>query len=459
MRFPSEIAFGALHLAKYAQENDMSDPKSLAMYLPKATYDAAQGLAPHGRRLQEDGTTSMRGSVSIPLTQGENSDLLSVFENPYFDKIKKCGFNFEEMGTSIMSQAMFPSTFSEEESMQNLYNAMGNDVNQPSCTQEQLLTVAKAFQDFMSCTNLNSFITKVALMENELEKIENEIDSKCSPVTESLLSLGTGKMLSGMNDDEEEDEEDEIGLGMPSMEEINDCMGSIFGPRNVIGNFVRKFYLHPQLYCDCTKKHAALVPDCTVEEEGMTISLSTVKTSACVVGVGCEEYKEHCKVENTVLDSCLPELEADDFDCTEVMKTCAAQGSVFSIVPPIIATTIPDICANDVTKDVTKRYNVFQERCKGKKDYFTNEFDEEIEKVAVLEAPALSTSSKSSYASKEPSSEEKDESSSSSHKFGLTAAFVLVAGTAFVVIKKKYYDSEDHFTPLSTGGFEYETAA
>jgi hypothetical protein len=455
MRFPSEIAFGALHLAKYAKENDMSDPKSLAMYFPKATYDAAQALAPHSRRLQEDGTTSMRGSVSIPLTQGENSDLLSVFENPYFDKIKKCGFNFEEMGTTTMSQAMFPSTFSEEESMQNLYNAFGNDVNQPSCTQEQLLTAVKATQNFMSCTNLNSFVTKVALMENDFEKIENEIDSKCSPVTENLLSLGMGKMLSGMNDDEEDEENPDT----PSMEEMNDCMGSIFGPRNVIGNFVRKLYLHPQLFCDCTKKYASLVPDCTVEEEGMTISLSMVKNSACVVGVGCEEYKEHCRVENAVLDSCLPELEADDFDCTEVMKTCAAQGSVFSIVPPIIATTIPDICTNDVTKDVTKRYNVFQERCKGKKDYFTNEFDEKIEEETVLGAPALSTSSKSSYAFKAPSSEEKDESSSSSHKFGLTAAFVLVVGTAFVVIKKKYYDSEDHFTPLSTGGFEYETAA
>lgn len=460
MRFPSEIAFRALQLAKYAQNNDMTNPTSLAMYLPKAAQDAVQGIVPQGRRLEEKGASSMRGSVSVPLTQGENDDFFAALKGPYADKLKKCDINLEDVTTSVMSMVLSPDDLDDEEQGTLLLSAFGNDVNQPRCTEEDLTAATEAAQGYLSCTGVDTFIGRVALLGNNgLEKVYDNIGEKCSSASQKLTGSVTSMAFLS-------DSESSLPGAMPSMTEVNECLGAIFGPNNYIGDFVRNVYEHPKVFCDCSQEFAAAVPDCTMDMEGVIVSLSMIKTSACIMEIGCEEYLDHCKIENTSLDKCLPDLEADDFDCSEVMMKCANEGSVFPMIPASVSTTIPDICQADVTTKVSERYSAFQNRCKGKKDFFTDEFnededeDEELQEMkAVTSGASMSKSASVSQEVQVLKSEKKEESPSSSHHFGLAGAFVLIVGTALVMIKKKYYDQDNEFTSLSTGGFEYETSA
>ena len=123
------------------------------------------------------------------------------------------------------------------------------------------------------------------------------------------------------------------------------------------------------------------MPEFTLDLEGVIISIGVMKNFGCVIGVACEQYQEHCMVENTALDDCLPDLEAVEFDCTEVMNKCVEKGSFFSMVPSILSTTIPDIFHNSITLEVTESFTAFQQRCEEKKEYFTYEYNKEFKKA------------------------------------------------------------------------------
>jgi len=189
-----------------------------------------------------------------------------------------------------------------------------------------------------------------------MDKIGDDIEEKCGSLVPESLFMS------------------EVFLGgdfldaAPSSEDFLQCLGTIFGPHNVIGDFLRDTYEHPNRYCQCAQELGNKVPDCTIEEEGIKVSLSLIKSGTCVFGVGCDAYKDYCSKETAILEKCLPETD-DEYDCTDAMEKCVESGSFLTAVPAIISTTLPDTCQDVAGEATIKKYESFQKKCIEKKDF------------------------------------------------------------------------------------------
>jgi len=452
MRFPSDVAIHALRLMKHAQENNMNEPAKLSLYLPLATNRALLGIVPEGRRrLENKDSSSMNGAASIAMGQSDEFDIMSSLQGPYFDKIQQCGVKIEDFVEDVMMATLTgDDSGSEEEMVEKVLTAFGNDTNQAQCTEIDMMNAMGAYQAFMSCTGIDSFIGQIALAGDKLDKIGDDIEKNCGYFDDAFT--GTPFFLDTPPTEEER--------ALPTLAEMNGCFGSIFGPGNVVGNFVKKIYQYPDNLCQCAQTLGESIPDCTIDEEGVTLSLSLIGTSTCIMGVGCEAYRDHCAVESVALDNCLPDLD-EEFDCNSVMYKCGDRGSVLAFIPPIISSTVPDICESIISPSVSARYESFQKKCMKKKDFFSDDYDfSESEEQVELSSPAAKTVTK--YVSQtEPSNNEMPEksegSSFSSHFLGIPFVLCFVGVAASVMMYKKRTDHlKDDFAPLSSNGIEFE---
>jgi len=252
------------------------------------------------------------------------------------------------------------------------------------------------------------------------------------------------------------------------------------------------------------------VPDCTVEEEGIKVSMSLIKSGTCVFGVGCEALHDYCTAETAALEACLPEKDAD-FDCTEKMMECVQHGAYLPMIPAMISTTLPDTCQMVADEATARKYEHFQHKCMGKKDWvaldgvddgddeFVNgegavtiinevestddisemeeikveeqqiaEEEEELEEeeAEIKEELKIANSeqviAENLDEEEEEEQEDKRESSASLPLAGIAIVACAVVASFFVIKKRMATaktESRKDFAQVSTGGFEYEDDA
>merc|ERR1719389_1321447 len=131
------------------------------------------------------------------------------------------------------------------------------------------------------------------------------------------------------------------------------------------------------------------IPEGIMEENGFKVSTSLIKSSTCIVGVGCEAYKDFCGKETATLEKCLPGID-EEYDCTKVMVDCAEDGAVFTALPSIVSHHLPDTCQDVAQESTIAKFESFQKKCAGKKDFFAlaqviGEEDEAAPPAQILE--------------------------------------------------------------------------
>jgi len=494
MRLTADTAIHALRLLKHAQDNahGVSGPVKLAMYLPMASHPM---FPQPGRRLEEvafpdEGDAS--GS-SIALTQSENDDLSALFENEYTDKIKnQCHVNVEGLlltaitqGTVLQSgdKLAAAKAFSDPTYLHDIQAAFGDFDGQRTCGSDDLQTLMGSYSNFMTCTGMDALIGKVAVSGFDFEKMEREVMQKC-------VSLGDSSAVTSVFASEEKSS----SSSEPTQEQVVECLGSIFDENNPIGVLIRDFYEHTNKYCSCFHELGEKVPECTVEEAGMKVSMSVIKSSTCILGVGCEAYKDFCKKETVVLEECLPGVD-EEYDCTKVMLDCAKEGAAFTAIPHFVSHHLPDTCQDVAQESTIAKFESFQEKCAGKKDFLALakvvgdddaeaepqaiEFvsEEDVNEIKSEEAQIIEEeedlkeeqeeimeeleTAKTQKVEALEEQEEEDKSHASLPMAGIAIVACAVVAS-LVVIKKKFFSSKPQktdFAPVADGGFEYEDDA
>lgn len=515
MRLAADTALHALRLLKHAQENahGVSGPAKLAMYLPLAShpmFPQQEG----GRRLEEiqpeawvdEGDASGTSIALTSAAEGGDDAFMAALDNPYVKKITdQCHVNMEDIILSSSSAAFMltggdkaaaAQTMSDPTYIQNILSAFGDFDGQPTCSKEDLGSLMGSYSSFMTCTGLDALIGRVAVSGFNVEKMEKEVTEKCLP-------LGAGSNLTSVFTQLEESS----SPAEPTQEQVMECFGSIFEDNNPVGEFITGLYENTGKYCSCLHDLGEKVPECIVEEEGMKVSMSLIKTSTCVMGVGCDAYKDYCVEATSVLEKCLPG-EDEEYDCTKVMVDCDMEGAVFPALPHFVSHHLPDTC-KDVAEDSTiAKFESFQEKCAGKKNFIAldelieeedeeeeeeidvapevaeilaeehvDEEEEEIkseeahiveeeedlkeEQEEIKEELELTKMEKSEVAAAEQ--EQEKETSSASLPMAGIAIVACAVVVSLVVIKKKFFSSQktqkNDFTPVADGGFEYEEDA
>ena len=338
---------------------------------------------------------------------------------------------------------------------------------------------------------MDALIGRVAVSGFNAEQMEKEVTEKCSP-------LGVGSDLTSVFSQVE----GSSSPPEPTQEQVMECIGSIFEDNNPVGEFITGLYENTGKYCSCLHDLGEKVPECTVEEEGMKVSMSLIKTSTCVMGVGCDAYKDYCVEATSVLEKCLPG-EDEEYDCTKVMVDCVKEGAVFPALPHFVSHHLPDTC-KDVAEDSTiAKFESFQKKCAGKKDFMAldeiledgeeeeeidvapevaeilaeEHVDETVEEIKSEEAHIIEEEEDlkeeqeeikeelelTKMEKSEVAAEQEKETSSASLPMAGIAIVACAVVVSLVVIKKKFFSSQqtqkNDFTPVADGGFEYEEDA
>merc|ERR1712038_611430 len=233
---------------------------------------------------------------------------------------------------------------SDPDYFQNLQAAFGDFDGQRTCAADDLESLMGSYSDFMTCTGVDTLIGKLLVSGVDYEKMQRDIMEKCA----SLQDLSASSDV--------------------SQEQAMECLDTLFGEHNPIGDYVRDFYEHTNKYCSCVHELGEKVPECTMEENGFKVSTSLIKSSTCIVGVGCEAYKDFCGKETATLEKCLPGID-EEYDCTKVMVDCAKDGAVFTATPSIVSHHLPDTCQDVAQESTIAKFESFQKKCAGKKDF------------------------------------------------------------------------------------------
>merc|ERR1712232_781235 len=192
-----------------------------------------------------------------------------------------------------------------------------------------------------------------------------------------------------------------------------------------------------------------------------------------------------------------------EYDCTKVMVDCAKDGTDFTALPHFVSHHLPDTCQDVAQKSTIARFESFQKKCAGKKDFLAlaevygeeDEDEDEAEPQAkdivseedvdeikmeeehiieeqedlkeeqeeIMEEIEAENAEKSAVLEGELENEEEEEDISfSSLPMAGMVIVVCAVVASLVVIKKKFSSSKPQktdFAPVSHGGFEYEDDA
>merc|ERR1712232_175923 len=199
------------------------------------------------------------------------------------------------------------------------------------------------YSDFMTCTGIDALIGKIAFSGFDVEKMDNDIMEKCD--------------FDILEDSSE-----------TSQVQLMECLGVIFSKNNPVGDFVRDLYEHTGKWCSCVHEIGEKIPECIMEENGFKVSTSLIKSATCIVGVGCGAYKDFCGQQTVTLEKCLPGVD-EEYDCTKVMVDCAKDGAVYTALPHVISHHLPDTCQDVAQESTIAKFESFQKKCAGKKDF------------------------------------------------------------------------------------------
>merc|ERR1712232_1386187 len=191
-----------------------------------------------------------------------------------------------------------------------------------------------------------------------------------------------------------------------------------------------------------------------------------------------------------------------EYDCTKVMVDCAKDGTDFTALPHFVSHHLPDTCQDVAQKSTIARFESFQKKCAGKKDFLAlaqvygeeDEAEDEAEPQAkdvvseedvdeirmeeehiieeqedlkeeqeeIMEEIEAENAEKSAVLEGELENEEGQDTSHASLLMTGMVIVVCAVVASLVVIKKKFSSSKPQktdFAPVSDGGFEYEDDA
>jgi len=388
MRVSQDAAFHTLRLLQHAQNNNMSGHVKLAMYMPLISNSFFKNVLHVSRRLESDEVQDLtvwpNELDSGPMEFGGDDDggifgfnFMELMDDAYLDNLNQCGV---DVPTVLAAAAMAgESFFGDDEVEENeveenegdsespdmmgmLFSAFGDNKDQEVCTTVDMMVVLSAAEDYLTCTGFGFLQEQFDTLD--FDAIFAEVMDACGPL---------------LDDDDELVVFPEVDERMDS---FNTCMQSIFNDSSPLGRSIVNLYENIGKICDCTKTLGDNMPSCILEDEdegGISVSLDVLKTSSCVIGVGCDALHDLCITEVEFLDACLPPYPYDDnIDCNNVMYACVDKGSSLAMIPPQVSLELPDICKDIGNKDVNKRFNQFQTQCEGKKDmYLETEEDQQ----------------------------------------------------------------------------------